>query len=192
MFRFSGLVFLGIAVVSLATAETAERQDLEAAFIRHFGIYTKWPSTTFVNLSSPVTACFVGNDPRGVGRALREAASHPAFKIGQRNLNVRTLGRASLADTERLGSQIKNCQILFVSNVRIKDWVKLYEIVADTNVLTIGDTRGFAENGGMIELYLVNSGREYRFKVNLENVRRANLDLDSALLTLSVVKVIGS
>ena len=163
---------------------------LEAAFIRHFGIYTKWPSQTFHSGTSPVTACFVGNDQRRVGQTLQRAALNPAFKIGKRRLEVQELGELNESTIKSIATRIEKCQILFVTNVRIKDWARLYEIIKKDSVLTIGDTNGFAENDGMIELYLSGSGRQYRFKVNLKNIRRVNLDLDSALLALSVIEVI--
>jgi hypothetical protein len=52
-------------------------------------------------------------------------------------------------------------------------------------ILTVSELPGFAESGGMIELYQMDD--RIRFKVNLQSIREAGLELSSSLLKLAVI-----
>ena len=173
-------------------AQSAERRDLEAAFIRHFGIYSKWPADTFENPQSSIGVCFVGNDRRRVGETLKGAAKDPLFTIGERKIKVQMLGQVDSSMLDALETEIDACQILFITNVKNRDWLNVRDVILNVPILTIGDMKGFTKNGGMIEISIRSSRSSYKFKINLRNVRKQVLDLDSALLSLDVVEVVDS
>jgi hypothetical protein len=52
-------------------------------------------------------------------------------------------------------------------------------------VLTVSDRKGFAESGGIIELYV--DGGRVRFAINVDAVERSGLRLSSRLLGLAKV-----
>ena len=85
----------------------------------------------------------------------------------------------------RRGQTIDNCHILFVSERGFRRWESLRSDLARRSILTVGESAGFAEAGGMIELY--NDGHRIRLRVNLEAARSTNLRLSSKLLRASEI-----
>jgi hypothetical protein len=98
-------------------------------------------------------------------------------KIGNRGFIVKRLNWNK--DTKEL----KDCNILFVSTserVHIDD---LLQIVKSLPILTVGETPGFAERGGIIR-FTVEDNR-VRFEVNVDAAHLAQLTISSRLLTLA-------
>ena len=85
----------------------------------------------------------------------------------------------------RIGStaEIPECHILFISG-SYKE--RLKEILACTRnrpILTVGDTEGFAEEGVLINFYLV--GSKIKFEINEKAVQESGLVMSYRLLSLA-------
>jgi len=79
--------------------------------------------------------------------------------------------------------QLKKCDILFVCSSEQKYIDKILSPIRNERVLTIADTEGFLEKGGIINFIIEKS--KVRFEINVEGARRAKLTIRSKLLRLA-------
>jgi hypothetical protein len=169
------LIPVDTARTALAQSATSE-YHVKAAFLFHFVQLVEWPVGAPGNDVNPVTVCTIGEDPfQGDLEATLAGQS-----VGTRPFRVRHL--KPLED-------FQGCQVLFVSR---RDAVRLGRLLVelkDGPILTVGESDGFAQQGGMIGFLLVDN--KVRFEINLEAAERANLKISSRLLLLAK-SVIGN
>lgn len=77
--------------------------------------------------------------------------------------------------------ELEDSEILFISksNNNLKE---ILEYVKHKNILTVSDKLGFAQKGGIIQLYFV--GQMLKLKINIDIMREENLKADRALLRI--------
>ena len=134
---------------------------LKAGYIAKFPDFVKWPSP-----SSSVTVGILGDDPFG-------AALAGIMKV-KRSKNVEDL---------------KGCQIVFISKSERGNLAGIIAALAGANVMTVGDSDGFARQGGVLGFIMV--GDKVRFEINTGAAKRAGIKIDTGLLSLAS-KVIKS
>ncbi len=79
-----------------------------------------------------------------------------------------------------------NCQILFVSTSEKNEMAKVMTATKGLAILTVGETDGFIEHGGMINFVI--EGTKVRFQINNEAATKAGLKISSKLMSLAVVR----
>ena len=146
---------------------------IKAGFIFNFAKFVEWPQTTFAQPDSPIVIGILGTDPFGaiIDQIVQDK------KIGGRGFVVKRL---------KWGSDVKDlrdCKILFVSASEKAHMDELLQMVKGLPVLTVGETPGFAERGGVIRFVLEDN--RVRFEVNVEAAHQAELTISSRLLTLA-------
>jgi hypothetical protein len=149
---------------------------IKAGFIYNFAKFVEWPSTAFAEPDSPIVIGVLGTDPFG------DIINHvvEGKKIGARGFVVRRFKWSKeLKDLK----DFKECRILFVSSSEKMHFEEIVEAVKGLPVLTVGETPGFAERGGMIRLMLEDN--RVRFEVNVDAAHDGNLNISSRLLTLA-------
>jgi len=156
-------------MATTAKAQTVTEYQVKAAFLYNFAKFVEWPSRSFPSPSAPLQICVYGRDP--FGEELRNITTEKM--VNGHKLEVR---RAS--DLQ----QARNCHILFValSGAPVKS---ILEGLRGASVLTVGDCKGFAEQGGMINFALVD-GR-IQFEVNRQAAEQAGLKISSKLLSVA-------
>ena len=146
-------------------SDTSRPTQMKAAFLYNFARFIDWPESGRVS----VDICVLGDPASSV------AVESIAGKIA-RGQTVRVAAHTSPRD-------VRECQIVFIAS----EWqARLPEVLGaleGTDVLTVGDSDGFAEDGGMIGLNL----RRNRFllEINVTAIRAAGLTVSSQLLALS-------
>jgi hypothetical protein len=80
---------------------------------------------------------------------------------------------------------LKDCKILFVSASEKAHVDEILQSVKGQPILTVGETPGFAERGGVIR-FTVEDNR-VRFEVNVDAAHQAELNISSRLLTLAKI-----
>ena len=78
---------------------------------------------------------------------------------------------------------VRECHVLFISashNIAMKD---IQEALRRVPVLTVGESRDFAAQGGMIGFVVEDS--RVRFEVNLQAAKQMRLNISSKLLSLA-------
>ena len=146
---------------------------IKAGFIYNFAKFVEWPSGAFAEPDSPIVIGVLGTDPFGtiLDRIVEDK------KIGSRGFVVKRLKWGKdLRD-------LKECKILFVSSSEKPHIDDFLQMVKGLPILTVGETPGFAERGGMIRFTLEDN--RVRFEVNVEAARQAELSISSRLLTLA-------
>jgi hypothetical protein len=83
--------------------------------------------------------------------------------------------------------EIGNCHILFISKSIDKELEEILAVTRGKPILTIGETKGFAEKGVLFNLYIRRD--EIRFEINALAMRESRLIPASQLL--SVAKIVG-
>jgi YfiR/HmsC-like len=163
-----------------ADAQAGDASDsseylIKAGFIYNFAKFVDWPSTSFSQPDAPIVIGVLGTDP--FGNVLDRIVADK--KIGSRGFVVRRY---------KWGKDLKDlrdCQILFVSASEKAHTDEIVEFVKWLPILTIGETPGFAERGGVIRFTLEDN--RVRFEVNVDAAHKANLNISSRLLTLAKI-----
>ena len=83
--------------------------------------------------------------------------------------------------------QIKNTHILYICNVDFNTLNNIFSYTKDKKVVTISDIRGFAQKGGMVQIYQKN--QKLKLKINLDIVNQKNIQIKSSLLR--IVDIVG-
>lgn len=82
---------------------------------------------------------------------------------------------------------VKSPEVVYISNRNTKQLADILDALEGLPVLTISDIRGFAEKGGMVQIYF--SDQRMRLKVNLDALAEHDLVASPALLrVVDVVK----
>jgi YfiR/HmsC-like len=149
---------------------------VKAGFIYNFAKFVEWPSTAFAEPDSPIVIGVLGTDPFGdiINRVVE------GKKIGARGFVIR---RFKWSKELKDSKDFKECRILFVSSSEKMHFEEIVEAVKGLPILTVGETPGFAERGGMIRLMLEDN--RVRFEVNVDAAHDGNLNISSRLLTLA-------
>ncbi len=165
----AALLAASIAGLALASAEGPPRVEeyrLKAAVLYNLAKFVDWPDEAFSDPGAPLVVCVLGGDP--FGPALDDTLK--GHMVGGHPAVVR-----------RIADLAPGCHVLFVSDV--KQLPAVVDRVHDTSVLTVGETAGFVEQGGMIGLTTDND--RVRFDVNLAAAERAHLKISARVMALA-------
>ncbi len=169
------LAALAVCVGCLAVPEPGSGQgiasepDVKAAFLYNFTKFVEWPAASFPEARSPLKLCILGEDPFGKTlKALIEegVGGHPVTLLRLDSLNDPVA-----------------CHVLFISRSERDRLPRIFGVLHDAPVLTVGETPGFVDQGGMINFLL--EGSKVRFEINQEAAERAGLRISSKLLALA-------
>jgi len=143
--------------------------DVKAAFIYNFLKFVEWPDKA--SADTTVNLCVLGNDPFGsaIDSVQGQIVNNKRIVIKRHN------------DTHALGK----CQVLFISRSEKEQLSQILATLTGMNILTVSDTRGFAEQGVIINFYLEEN--KVRFEVNLDAINRSRLKISSRLLSLAKI-----
>lgn len=150
------------------SAQPVDEYEVKAAFLARFASFVEWPADS---ARGPLCIGVVGDDP--FGRILDQAVSG-------KNPNSRPFNVKRLHSNQRLDG----CQILFLSASEAKRMPSILSRVAP-GTLTVGESPGFCENGGIIGFEMVDN--LVRFEINLEAAERAQLKISSKLISVARV-----
>ena len=173
------LLSMTLNCTSTANAQAGDADSSEylikAGFIYNFAKFVEWPAATFSQPDSPIVIGVLGTDPFGsvLDRIVEDK------KIGPRGFVVKRFKWGKdLKD-------LKDCKILFVSASEKAHIDEILQSVKGQPILTVGETPGFAERGGVIR-FTVEDNR-VRFEVNVDAAHQAELNISSRLLTLAKI-----
>lgn len=164
----AGLIIL-LAASGTARAEVASEYDVKAAFLYNFTKFVEWPSSAF-DERNDFQLCVLGEDPFGGSLDVVKGE-----KVSGRNITL--LRTPKLAEAE-------GCQILFISRSERNRMPEVLRELRDAPVLTVADTDGFLDRGGIINFVL--EGSKVRFEISQEAAERAGIKISSKLLRLAV------
>ena len=165
------LLALVLALASPAASQVPE-YEAKSEFLERFTRFIDWPPGSSAEApGTPFVIGVVGRDP--FGPYLDALAARP---IKGKRVRVRRLPGNS---PDLAGC----CHLLYIAASEARELPRIVSRLADRPVLTVGDTRGFAEAGVLINL--VEDGGRIGFEVNEPAVRRSGLKFNSKLLRLA-------
>lgn len=166
---------LGLFLLALgcwpAKAESREYQ-IKAAFLVNFIQFVTWPTSAFVNEDAPFHIGVLGNDPFGL--ALDQTVQGET--VNHRKIVVQRVQHIE---------DCKDCQMIFVSRSEEKNLTAILAKLDSGPVLTVSETRNFAQRGGVINFYL--EGNKVRFEINPVAAQRDKLKISAQLLSLGKI-----
>jgi hypothetical protein len=168
---FCQYVLIGVAYIfgngaqdALAQSLSSREYEIKAAYLYNFIKYVDWPS-----YGDTITIGVLGGNPFGTALAPLNGKM-----VKGRRLLIKELD--SLHDAQ-------TCQIIFVSSSEKQRLQEIFENLKFARVLTVGETQGFADGGGMINF--VEENNKVRFEINADAARRTGLNISSELLKLA-------
>jgi hypothetical protein len=178
MYCFTRLFYLvffpTLFIVSplLQANEQSIEYKVKAAYLYNFSKFTDWPDDIAVAEHNIFTLCILGEDPFGSVIA----------PIKTKQVRKKPI---KLLYFSQMGPGINQCKILFISETEKNHTQSIFLALADSNILTVGESSKFAISGGMIG-FIIKNGR-VQFQINKQAARRAGLEFDPRLLKLGQV-----
>jgi hypothetical protein len=169
-----GVVLLLVSCTR-AQSPNASEYEIKAAFLFNFAKFVEWPSSSFRDGSAPLQICVLGRDP--FGEALRNITH-------EKTVNGRQLEVHQIVDLQRA----RTCHLLFIAVSEHAQLKRVLESMEGSGVLTVGDTKDFIAQGGMINFVLEND--RVQFEVSRKAAEQAGLKISSKLLAVAKL-VIG-
>jgi len=80
---------------------------------------------------------------------------------------------------------LKPSNILFLFDTPTDELIKILLFTKNKHLLTISNMRGFAQRGGMVQIYSHN--QKIKLKINLDKVKQEGIYINSALLRLATI-----
>ena len=134
--------------------------------------FIHWPQTS--DSDSSLHVCVLGEDPFG-----------PALDtLRDKQVGGRPITTERLKDLRSAGGR---CHILFISRSEKSRLTSILGKLQASPILTIADTKGFAQLGGILNLEIAND--RVIFEINVRSSQIAGLRIDTRLLEL--VTIVG-
>ena len=165
-------LLLGTTVSVHAQTDNDTEYRVKLAFLYNFAQFVQWPPKAFDSPNAPLMICIAGQDPfdRSIEQELRSrtVGDHP---VGIKRLKPNDDPRA--------------CHMIFVRAGDKRTAARILMSLKGSNTLTVGETQGFADKGGVINLIIEN--KKLRFEVNLDAAEQTRLKISSKLLALAKI-----
>ncbi|MGH9743479.1 MAG: YfiR family protein [Candidatus Acidiferrum sp.] len=169
-----GLLLLANALLVLPPSQSQDISSTEyrekANFLAAFPNFIEWPTDSFNSLQAPFLLCVFGNFSFGTSLA----QTTQGLSIHGRRIEVRWA---------RKDSDLRACQILFVSRSEEKRYARIFKAIQGASVLTVGETPDFLANGGAINFLFEDD--KLQFEVNVAAANGARLRISSNMLVLA-------
>jgi hypothetical protein len=169
--RLMAITILGLISAAGLQAQVDQYQ-VKALFLYNFARYVEWPAQTFASANDSIAICILGRNPFGAG--LEQAISGKAVE-----------GRSLVVHEISALPAPCSCHILFVTGSERKRFQSVAAALRESGVLTVGETPGFAKDGGVINFKLEDG--KVRFEINVEAAAQERLRISSKLLSLAEI-----
>lgn len=148
----------------------SQEYQLKAMYLKKIPSFVEWPSSAASASKTAFRFCAVGDYPFGT----RLADEVRGDSVSGQKIELQWI---------RNEQGLDGCRVIFFSRSAEKRYGKILEGLKGKSVLTIGESEGFLEAGGMMELSFKND--RLQLEVNLEAARSANLKVDARLLAMA-------
>jgi hypothetical protein len=155
-----------------AQVSSSEEYRLKLAFLYNLAKFVDWPADAFPSAQAPLNICVVGRDPFD---------DQMEQEVADRSINGHPYSLRRL----RPSDDISGCHIIFLPVASDSSLPDILSRVRGSSAITVGESRGFARRGGMIN-FVVESLR-VRFEVNLDASQRGRSRISSRFLALAKI-----
>ena len=181
-------VCLRLIATQIAFADTSSAKykeyEVKAAFIFNFLKFIDWPEEKTAANNNKIIIGIIGEDPFGPATDVFKGKSIEEHKLLlTRFEGIEQIKKMPEKEKNKHLDEIKTCHLLFICQSEQKQLRDIIEIVHDSSVLTIADTDGFIEAGGIINLFTEEN--KIRFDINQAAAENTGLKIRSQLLRLA-------
>jgi hypothetical protein len=149
---------------------SASEWQVKSAFIYNFTKFVEWPATAFTTPSQPIVIGVLG----AATLAEQLAALVAGRSVNGRPIEVRLVHTAA---------QARTTQVLFVSAEEEAQYAAMQDELADSPVLTVGESPAFSVIGA---IGFVQDGEKLRFEINAQIAERSHLKVSAQLQKLAI------
>jgi len=192
--RAYNLIFLALALLSMAIVVKAQddstvnrEYQIKAAFLYNFLKFVDWPKEKLADSNEPVSIGIIGKDPFGNAFAPVKDKENKGRKVTIKRFKtfeeLKKSGEKDKSLLDREMEALRKCHLLFISSSEKEMLKEIIDAVKDHSILTVADTQGFLESGGIINFIM--EEQKVRFEINVTNARQAKLQIRSQLLRLA-------
>ena len=148
--------FIICACVILSVPGHARAKIMEykvkAEMLERFALFLEWPESAHIeDKSTPFVIAVIGEHPSGL--ELENVLS--GRKIRDKEIRIRYLSTPD---------EIEDCHVLFISSSEKESLGRIIARTRNKAILTVSDTKGFSEEGVLINFYL--EKKKIRFEIN--------------------------
>jgi len=165
------LVLFSSLFFSSASAAKYTEDEVKAVYLFNFTNFISWPKDSFNNKPEAFTYCSLGGE-NSVTKTLQEIL-----------LGEKVAGRAVQLKNVMELSDIRNCQILYLDKRQNQDIALILQTLKNSPTLTVSDIKGFAMQGGAVELSTKNE--HIKLLINVAKVKTTQLSISSKLLRIA-------
>lgn len=163
IFFFLFALLIAPTVFLHAQEDELEEAEIKSGFLYNICKFTRWSRTD--NPNSPIIVSIIGETNPG-----NELYVPPERRIRQRKVIVQKID--SLPESE--GSHV-----LFITGSESERLEAILEYIDGKDILSMGDTKGFAQRGVCINFYTEKGG--VRFEINRGAVKKSPVELHAQI-----------
>lgn len=163
------IIILLLLVFQLNGFSQTTEYMLKAGFLEKFARFTEWPNIN----KTEFKICVLGKNP------FKKDLDKMYAKVKIKNLAVK------LEYIENI-NELKNPDILFISSSERSNLSEILNQIKEKPILTVSDTRGFAQKGVIINFYETAQGTIH-FEINKSTLSDSGLQMDLMLLQLAKI-----
>lgn len=170
----SALAF-ALTALALATPARAEAPDgnaIKADMLCNMAKFVQWPEGVIAQNRGQLVVSILGED---------ELAATIASVLSTRSVN----GKPVFVRFARRVQDLKGSQIVYIASSEAEHFDEITTALRGTPTLTLSDTDGFAQHGGMMNF--TGTPPRVRFEISLARAEQAGLRISSRLLAIAHV-----
>ena len=179
------VLFMGSQTRSDSTVN--REYQVKAAFLYNFIKFIEWPKEKVADSNEPMIIGVIGQDPFGNAFDPLETKDTKSKKVLIKRFKpweeIKKSGEKDKSSLERQVEAIQKCHLLFICPSEEKNLKEVINLVKDHSVLTVADTKGFLESGGIINFIM--EEQKVRFEINVTTAKKSKLEVRSQLLRLA-------
>lgn len=172
------ILIIPLIFFNTAHAESEQEYKVKAAFIYNFVKFIEWP-TEKISDEKIINIGIIGINP--FGKAIESLEDK---QIGNKKIELTLFDSLEKSElTDKNIEDIRKCHVLFICNSEKKKFKEIINLIKGYSVLSVGDTKGFLELGGIINFIIEN--QKVGFEINNYRAKDSKLNIRSQLLRLA-------
>jgi len=189
IFVVLALALFAAPIATQAKDDSAQSREyqIKAAFLYNFIKFVDWPKEKIPDSNEPITIGIIGKNPfDDAFEPIKDKHVKGRGVVIKRFKGFEELKKTGEKDKSGLHPEIdaiRKCHLLFICSSEKQNLPKIISSVKGHSVLTVGETPGFLEAGGIINFLI--EQKKIRFEINLTAAKRENLKIRSQLLRLA-------
>jgi hypothetical protein len=176
-----------IAPKARADPAQSPEYQVKAAFLYNFIKFVDWPEEKLADSNEPIVIGIIGKNPFGDAfEAIKDKSVKDRKVVITYLKGLDELKKSGQTDDAKLHPQIeaiRKCHLLFICQSEKENLKETMNLVKGYSILTVGDTQGFLESGGIVNFVV--EANKVRFEIGISAAKRAKLQIRSQLLRLA-------